>query len=88
MEKQEIKKLLRQGVVEFTFTKADGSVRSMNGTTKADLLPVLDEDSTSKTHSVEPDHLVRVFDVDIQDWRSFRIDSLLTFNGKEINASS
>jgi len=24
---------------------------------------------------------VRVFDTDLSDWRSFRIDSLLTFNG-------
>lgn len=67
--------LMRQGYVDFTFIKKDGSVRDAKGTTRLDILPngALkggQRTSNPKTHQV-------YFDYDKGDWRCFRRSSLL-----------
>jgi hypothetical protein len=74
---------LREGVVQFSFEKVkDGEVRTMSATLKTDLIP---EDKMPKSgkvdDSVEGLSTVRCFDVDKGEWRSFRIDKLVTFPG-------
>jgi hypothetical protein len=72
---------LRKTVINITFTKKDGTERSMNCTLKECIIPkefrpkqntkvVIEEDET-----VEPD-LIRVFDVDVQGWRSIILDNV------------
>jgi len=83
MTYDEIVNTLREGVVKLSFTKVkDGGVRDMTATLNSDLIP---EDKMPKTDANEKlqknQTAVRVFDTDLSDWRSFRIDSLLTFNG-------
>lgn len=83
MTYEEIVNTLREGVVKLSFTKVkDGGVRDMTATLNSDLIP---EDKMPKTDANEKlqknQTAVRVFDTDLSDWRSFRIDSLLTFNG-------
>jgi hypothetical protein len=41
-----------------------------------DKLPKTDVNSNTEKNQIA----VRVFDLDVNDWRSFRVDSLLTFN--------
>lgn len=70
---------LREGVVNLSFEKVkDGAVRVMNAT-----LRDIPEEKMPKggtvDQSVGGESTLRVFDVDIQEWRSFRIDKLISF---------
>ena len=74
---------LREGVVQFSFEKVkDGAVRTMNATLRTDMIP---EDKMPKSgkveESAEGQSAVRCFDVDLGEWRSFRVDKLVTFPG-------
>jgi hypothetical protein len=62
---------LEESVVEVTFTKKDGTERVMNRTLQEDYLP----ETTGVGRSASFD-AVAVYDVDKEDWRSFRWDSL------------
>lgn len=77
--RDEMLNALREGVVNLSFEKVkDGAVRVMNAT-----LRDIPEDKMPKggtvDQSVGGDSTLRVFDVDIQEWRSFRIDKLISF---------
>jgi hypothetical protein len=77
--KEEILDMLREGTVNLSFTKVkDGGVREMKATLVSDQIP---EDKRPKTDKAPNNEEVacRVFDLDVNEWRSFRYDSLLTF---------
>jgi hypothetical protein len=63
--------LLNEYVVEVTFTKKDGTERVMNCTLLEDYLP--ETTGVGKAASFDA---VSVYDVDKEDWRSFRWDSI------------
>lgn len=75
--KTEMLKLLKSGVVVVTFKKKDGSERVMNASLRSDLIIPYEK----KTERVlnRNDEVQSVFDVDLQEWRSFRWDSLVRF---------
>jgi hypothetical protein len=64
-------KLLAEYVVEVTFTKKDGTERVMNCTLIEDYLP--ETTGVGKAASLDA---VSVYDVEVEDWRSFRWDSI------------
>ena len=77
MLQEDIEKLelaLTQGVVKIKFEKKDGSLREMNATLKPTLV-VEYEKKTVKTKEKKKD-VMPVFDVDKNEWRSFRLDSV------------
>lgn len=82
MKNTDVSSMLERGLVEVTFTKHDGSTRVMQCTRNLDLIPVhlhpaaQDEpiDTIIPTPSTTP-----VFDVIINEWRSFRNDRLISF---------
>lgn len=78
---KEIVDTLREGVVNLSFTKVkDGEVREMKATLLQDMIPEAKMPKTDANANTEKNQLaVRVFDLDLEDWRSFRVDSLLTF---------
>jgi len=82
MTYEEIVNTLRLGVVNLSFTKVkDNAVREMRATLVEDMIPVDKMPKTDVNANTEKNQLaVRVFDLDVSDWRSFRVDSLLTFN--------
>lgn len=55
--------------VTVTFTKADGTIREMNCTTKEGVRPVVEQKKTSDT-------LCTVWDVDLGAWRSFKFENI------------
>jgi hypothetical protein len=63
--------LLNEYVIEVTFTKKDGTERVMNCTLLEDYLP----ETTDAGRAASLDAL-SVYDVDKDDWRSFRWDSI------------
>ena len=76
--KVEINAILKEHIVKVKFRKANGTIRNMQAT----LVPkVINEVSAGFTgHSVSvPDHQIRCVDVEIGQWRSFNIDTILEF---------
>jgi hypothetical protein len=72
--------ILSQGAVTVKFTKVDGDERVMHCTIAEHLIP---EDMVPKTSNLltgeyfPPNMAVlKVFDLDIKQWRSFRVDSV------------
>ena len=76
--KDELKNFLRQGVLEVLFKKVKtGEERLMKCTLKEELLPHVD--LTENISSVkENTNIVRVFDIDKKEWRSFRLDTIIS----------
>lgn len=73
-EKDWLLGLLREQDVQVTFTKKDGSIREMLCTLKQDSIP---EDKIPKgVERATPSESLAVFDVEKQEWRSFRFDSI------------
>jgi len=66
--------ILTKDVVQVHFEKKDGTIRVMNCTLKSDLVTI-NEKKTERTRAINPDQCV-VYDVDINEWRSFRYDSI------------
>ena len=73
---------LKQSVVNVVFTKADGSERTMNCTLKLENIP---EDQHPKSTIKSESDQIHVFDIDIQEWRSFNFSSVKTVNGDSTN---
>ena len=73
-----LKHHLHESVVNVVFKKKDGTERTMKCTLKPD--QVVDyEKKTDKTK--EPSlETCPVFDLDKQEWRSFRYDSIISFD--------
>ena len=81
LTRDEMLTALREGTVSLSFEKVkDGLVREMNATLVQDAIPTdkLPKGGTVD-QSVGGDATLRVFDMDIQEWRSFRVDNVLTF---------
>jgi hypothetical protein len=66
--------LLRDEKVTITFTKKDETERVMVCTLKEEKIP--SEKSPKNTGKSESDDAIAVFDLEKQDWRSFRFDSV------------
>jgi hypothetical protein len=85
-----IKSLLNKQEITVKFTKADGTERDMKCTLNWDLIPAAElkltpgpvdgivKESTKPRHTPkEPDPaVIKVFDLEAQAWRSFRMDRL------------
>jgi hypothetical protein len=84
-----VRGLLQNSKINITFTKADGTDRDMLCTLDHSRIPVSAAKPISTTAPVdgivreskkprkEPDpHSIRVFDLEKQEWRSFRFDRL------------
>ena len=71
--KDMIREAARAGVINVQFTKKDGSLREMRCSLQEQYLPSLMGETTTKDN---PDVLA-VWDIEVEGWRSFRIDSVL-----------
>lgn len=67
--------MLKMGGVKVTFTKKDGTERTMNCTLKPEQLPEMPVTENKKVRKVNPDVLA-VYDLDANGWRSFVIKSV------------
>jgi hypothetical protein len=78
--KDEIVNELTSGITSIMFRKKDGTIRKMNATRNEAFIP---EDMQPKSDKPikENDEVVKAFDTEINQWRSFRIDSLLLVKG-------
>jgi len=70
--------ILGNDIVEVSFTKVNGELRTMRCTRDDDLIPdeQLPIGNSIMKESVD---ILKVFEVDLQEWRSFRIENLIKF---------
>jgi hypothetical protein len=73
---------LKTHILAVTFTKANGEVRRMLCTLKEGMLPTITEVTVDRReynqHSLEA---IAVWDLEKNDWRAFRVDSVLEVEG-------
>jgi hypothetical protein len=76
--KENLLDLLRNNVVTVTFTKVDGSERTMTCTLLGEYVPNAGNGSMQllQENSVRGDSNISVWDTEVQGWRSFRISSV------------
>lgn len=78
--KNDIVPLLCSGLCEITFTKKDGTERTILATLMNDLIPVEKQPKgASRVHSEE---VQPVYEVELDEWRSFRWDSVISFRAE------
>jgi len=70
-----LESLLREGVYQVTFTKIDGTSRTMPCTLKPELLPArpVAEQLVNKIPKVLKLETMSAWATDIEQWRSFRV---------------
>ena len=70
--------MLKTTHMTITFTKKDGTVRVMKCTLKPDAIPVVETKplAEGKTPRKESTTSIRVYDIDLKDWRSFTTKSI------------
>lgn len=74
LRKLALTKLLHDAVVDLTFKKKDGSDRRMVCTKNEQIRPVYE--GTTDQHKTPNENQFRVWDLDKEEWRSFKLESL------------
>jgi len=83
--KNDVLQKLRSGETNVRFTKVDGSERSMRCTLTESLIPTdkrpkVSENAEGKSETASvAGQAIRAFDLDIGEWRSFRLSSLISY---------
>ena len=72
-----LKEQLTAGIAEVTFTKVNGEVRTMPCTLQAGLLPKIEVVEGKQKKEPKPE-VMSVFCTDKQEWRSFRVDNVIS----------
>lgn len=70
---------LKTQVCEVVFTKVDGSLRTMKATLEESALPPTTPPKEGAKPRPENLDLINVWDTEASGWRSFRLDSLISF---------
>ena len=73
-----LKVLTSTGRAEITFVKKDGTDRTMICTTKTSSIPE-EKQPVGESTLQENTDILRVYDIENEGWRSFRIDSVKSF---------
>ena len=73
---------LADGICMIDFVKVDGTKRLMKCTLKQAYIQEHERHYDKKTERIKPsnENLLVVFDVEKNDWRSLRLDSIVTWN--------
>ena len=84
MNRDDILKQLREGVITVTFTKLNGDEREMDCTLNMDIIPsnkMPKGDDTPELREGLDSILkaIRVFDTGLEDWRSFKVETVKNF---------
>ena len=83
MFKNEVEELLKEGhTLRVTFTKADGTERVMLCTRNAQTIAEVytpEEKKTDRTRAT-PEGVLPVFDLEKNEWRSFKLDSVKSYD--------
>jgi hypothetical protein len=81
-DREDLKAQLRAGVCKVTFTKVNGETRVMHCTLNESMLPQVEVTEEKQHQRRENDGVISAWDLDKQDWRSFRVDSVTSFTAE------
>ena len=73
-----IKRILASGDVHFTYRKKDGTVREAYGTRNTNIIN--EYNASPKGNSSEKDGVITYYDLDLNGWRSFKVENFISFN--------
>ena len=76
---EELKENLKNGIVEFSYKKKDGTIRNAKGTLNPDIVKEKNENAftnNGRTRSV-PDNVQTYYDVVSNGWRTFIKDNVI-----------
>lgn len=73
----ELKAKMREGEVKFKYTKKNGEIREALGTLNSDVYGKENE-PIGKGYKA-PENQIRYYDLNSNDWRSFLIDNLISY---------
>jgi S-adenosylhomocysteine hydrolase len=76
--REALKALVSTNHAEVTFVKKDGTDRTMICTTKSSSIPE-DKQPVSESTLKENTDILRVYDLENDGWRSFRVESVKSF---------
>ena len=76
--RQDLREFLFDGEIEVKFEKVDGTERVMRCTLHPELIP----DAMMPKGDIDPQptenlDIMKVFDIEVKQWRSFRLDNLI-----------
>ena len=77
MTREQIVETLTSGVVNFKYTKKDGSERIASGTRHMDFIRT--QGAEPKGTGVEKEGVITYYDLEKESWRSFREESFVEF---------
>lgn len=72
----ELREILENNIATVTFVKVDGTIREMRCTLRPDLLPKRELLQEEYEHLKPLNDTLPVWDLDINGWRSFKIDNI------------
>ena len=75
MNREQMIEVLKNGMANVVFVKLNGEERHMLATLRPDLLP-----ETKGTGRAPNPDLITVLDVEKNEWRAFRVDSIKSFS--------
>lgn len=76
MNIKEFKESLRNGVVEFSYEKKDGTIREAKGTLNSEVYGK--EHEPKGTGFEVPENIIKYYDLDKEGWRSFDFNKLIS----------
>lgn len=82
-ELSRLKRLLKSGIVEFSYKKKDGSLRKAKGTLKDELLPETDKDDERKKNLSKD--CFYYYDLKRDDYRCFLRDNFIEIKDNKKN---
>lgn len=82
--KKEMVNVLKESVATVTFTKKDGTERVMKATLQTEFLPIQKPKKEGTVARKPNDEVIAVFDTEKKEFRSFRIDSVISFFSNKV----
>jgi hypothetical protein len=82
LDREDMKSRLKNGVCKVSFTKVNGETRVMHCTLNESMIPQKNSDEDKRYERKENDGVIAAWDLDKQDWRSFRVDSVTSFSSE------
>lgn len=74
MKREQLIEQLKNNICEVSFTKVNGESRTMPCTLRSDVLPK--QENIAESRKKFNENVVSVWVTDIDQWRSFRVDSV------------
>lgn len=90
---EEILEALKEDTTHIVFTKLDGSVRTMQATLDPQFVPDASKSDDDQKKLIEANKegklsAIAVWDIENNDWRSFRLSNLSRFGDDEVTFKS